>query len=191
MGNSSSSNSKETKEALLNFDSGEVDALKQNYHRLAASTAPKGLITTQALSTELHISNWLASNLLRTLRDAANPTIGPTKKAPGVVGFERFVVSLAQCCSSSRSERREFALAVLCAGGSSVSREDIRQLLLDFTNTTLPQDAAQRPALLNDVVTYAVDSAFEGVRSKQKHPRRPSLASPLLHRPPQTGSGLY
>ena len=164
MGNSSSSsNSKETKEALLNFDHGEVEALKKNYQRLATATAPKGLISVEALAAELHISAWLASNLMRALRDAANPTLGPSKRDGAVIGFERFVVSLTLCCSSTKSDRRDFALLALSGDGGSVSKETIRALLQEIVKKTLPQDTPKRHALLEDVLDDAVRAAFERV----------------------------
>ncbi|KAJ1490264.1 TLD-domain-containing protein, partial [Baffinella frigidus] len=162
MGNSSStSTSKQTKEALLNFDHGEVEALKKNYQRLASSTAPKGLISVEALSTELHISEWLAANLMRALQDAANPTLGPSKRAESVIGFERFVVSLTLCCSSTQSDRRDFALLALSGDGGSVSKETVRAILEETIKKTLPHDTPKRPALLQDVLDDAVKASFE------------------------------
>lgn len=166
MGNSSStSTSKQTKEALLNFDHGEVEALKKNYQRLASSTAPKGLISVEALSTELHISEWLAANLMRALQDAANPTLGPSKRAESVIGFERFVVSLTLCCSSTQSDRRDFALLALSGDGGSVSKETVRAILEETIKKTLPHDTPKRPALLQDVLDDAVKASFERVRA--------------------------
>jgi hypothetical protein len=165
MGNSSSSNSKETKDALLSFDGGEVQALKKNYQRLASSTAPKGLISVEALSSELNISEWLAKNLMRALRDAPNPTLGPSKRAGSVIGFERFVVSLTMCCSSTKSDRRDFALLALSGDGGNVSKESVRALLQEIIKATLPLDTPKRPALLQDVLDDAVKSAFERVRA--------------------------